>query len=328
MKKKRSHTRLALLFILFLILLGVIVIRNCVYNQNDNTSNDDNTVNNETNDNQNNTQSTDHVPDNTGAANNEANNDLNKVPDSELYQKLSSGWVLVWNDEFNGDVINDKYWTLLNGGGIWGNNELQYYTDRTQNCRIEDGKLIIRGLKENYQNYQYTSARIVTKKKVDFLYGKIEIKAKFPSGKGLFPALWLLPCEDTYGDRDKNGEIDLLEIIGNDPKIIYGVVHYSIKGHVSSYNKYNDGVTDFSQEFHTYSIEWCPQEIQWMVDDKVYFSFNLKETFDETYNPFDKEFYLIMNLAIGGNWPGNDLSNTTLPSLVEIDYVRYYKLNS
>lgn len=260
--------------------------------------------------------------------NNEAVNNSNNISDSELKEKTKLGWNLIWNDEFNNDIINDKYWTLQNGVGIWGNNELQYYTNRIENCYITDGKLIIRGLKENYENYHYTSGRIVTKGKFDFLYGKIEIKAKFPEGNGLLPAIWLLPCEDNYDSRIKNGEIDLAEMLGNNPKFIYGVAHYYSKKATRSYEKYSSGTTDFSKEFHIYSIEWDSQQIKWMIDDKVYFTFNLKNTFNEKYDPFNKKFYLIINLAIGGDWPGNDLSQTTFPSLFEIDYVRYYRLNS
>lgn len=251
-------------------------------------------------------------------------NDMNIIPSSELKAKLESGWNLVWNDEFNREVINNNFWILQNGGGIWGNNELQYYTDRSDNCYIEDGKLIIRALKENYQNHQYTSARLTTKEKIDFLYGKIEIKAKLPAGKGLFPAFWLLPCEDSYGDRKKNGEIDLVEMLGNDPRFIYGVAHYSLNNKYRSYKKYSNK-KDFSKELHIYSIEWSEKNLVWLIDDIVYFSFDFKKIFTNNYIPFNKKFYLIINLAVGGNWPGFDLTNTTFPSKIEIDYVRYYK---
>ncbi|HYE68532.1 MAG TPA: glycoside hydrolase family 16 protein [Anaerovoracaceae bacterium] len=250
----------------------------------------------------------------------------NMVPRSELDQKMQSGWYLVWNDEFgNNNVIEDRYWTLQTGGGIWGNNELQNYSDRPENCCVEDGKLIIKGRKEDYQNYQFTSARITTKEKIDFLYGKIEVKAKFPRGKGLFPAIWLLPCDDNYVGRKRNGELDLVEILGNDPTTIYGVAHYSLENQNRSFVKYSCDSTDFSKDFHVYSIEWSPQDIKWFVDDNVYFTLDLDSTFDNTYNPFNKKFYLIMNLAIGGDWPGNDFDNTGFPSLFEIEYVRYYK---
>ena len=248
----------------------------------------------------------------------------NTIPNSELEEKAKSGWELIWNDEFNSELINDKYWTLETGENIWGNNELQYYTDRTDNCYTEDGKLIIRGLQEKYRNSDYTSARIITKNKIDFLYGKIEVKAKLPEGNGLLPAIWLLPCEDIYNDRLKNGEFDLVEMLGNDPEEIYGVAHYYINKQTKSYKRYGDG-TDYSEDFHIYSIEWDSQKIEWLVDDKVYLTFNFNNTFDENYKPFNQYFYLIINLAIGGDWPGDDLSKTTFPSLLEIDYVRYYE---
>jgi beta-glucanase (GH16 family) len=249
----------------------------------------------------------------------------NTIPDSELEEKAKSGWALIWNDEFNSDFINDKYWTLQTGENIWGNNELQYYTDRMDNCYIEDGKLIIRGLQEKYGNSDYTSARIVTKDKLSFLYGKIEIKAKFPEGKGLLPAIWFLPCNDIYDNRLQNGEFELAEMLGNDPEEIYGVAHYSFNHKTRSYKKYSDDTTDYSEDFHIYSVEWDSQKIEWLIDDKVYFTFNFNNTFDENYKPFNQYFYLIINLAIGGDWPGDDLRKTTFPSLLEIDYVRYYE---
>lgn len=252
-------------------------------------------------------------------------NNSNSIPISELTRKSENGWRLVWNDEFNRELINNRFWTLQNGGGIWGNNELQCYTDRSDNCYIENGKLMIRAIKESYKDHQYTSARIITRDKVDFLYGKIEIKAKLPSGKGLFPAFWLLPSNDNYGSRNKNGEIDIVELLGNDTRFIYGVAHYSLNDEFRSYKKYNDNNKDFSKDFHVYSIEWSQDRIIWLIDDREYFTFDLEKKFNDEYNPFNKKFYLIMNLAVGGNWPGFDFTNTTFPAHVEIDYVRYYK---
>jgi beta-glucanase (GH16 family) len=248
----------------------------------------------------------------------------NMVPEAELEEKARSGWELIWNDEFNGSIINEEYWTLQTGEDIWGNNELQYYTDRTDNCYIKNGNLIIRGLREKYGNSDYTSARIVTKDKLSFLYGKIEIKAKLPEGVGLLSAFWFLPCQEIYNYRLKNGEFEMVEMLGNDPESIFAVAHYSFNKKTKSYEEYSDG-TDYSRDFHVYSIEWDPQKIKWLVDDKVYFTFDFDSTFDENYDPFNKPFYLIINLAIGGDWPGDDLSKTVFPSLLEIDYVRYYE---
>ncbi|HBM79886.1 MAG TPA: glycoside hydrolase [Clostridiaceae bacterium] len=318
MKKKYIYVQITLLFVIFLSPLCIISSKKDLWNHNNYKSNNAYSGNKKN-------ESIYPSNDLQDSISKEPANSSNNISDSELNEKAKSGWNLAWNDEFNSNAVDDKYWTLQNGGDLWGNNELQYYTDREENCYIKDGKLIIRGLKEDYRNHQYTSARIVTKEKLEFLYGKIEVKAKFPEGNGLFPAIWLLPCENNYGDGKKNGEIDLVEILGNDPEVIYGVAHYSLKNQNRSYKRYSDGITNFSMGFHVYSIEWSPQEIKWMVDDKAYFSLNLMRTFDKTYNPFNKKMYLIMNLAIGGNWPGNNLGKTTFPSYVEIDYVRYYK---
>lgn len=306
MKDKKYYFGAAIIFMIF---LSLIYINYYIFNLNDNVG-DKKKVDN----------TNDLTP-----------SDLsNIVPSSELDQKLQSGWHLVWNDEFgNHDAIDNRNWSLQTGGGyIWGNNELQYYTDRPENCCIENGKLIIKGKKEDYQNYQYTSARITTKEKIEFLYGKLEIKAKLPKGKGLFPAIWLLPCEDNYGNRKKNGELDIVEMLGNDPSFIYGVAHYSLKEQNRTYKKYSHGSTDFSEDYHVYSIEWSPQDIKWLVDDEVYLLLNLNETFSNTYNPFNKKFYLIMNLSIGGDWPGYDFDNTVFPALFEIEYVRYYETSN
>lgn len=257
--------------------------------------------------------------------NNEVNVYLNINKDFNTGFNSDNVWRLVWCDEFDGNEINNKYWTLQNGGGIWGNNELQYYTDRPENCFVKDGRLVIRAIKEAYQKNQYTSARIITKEKVDFLYGKIDIKAKLPTGVGLLPAFWLLPCEDTYSDRKKNGEIDIMEMLGNNPKIVYAVAHYSLADKNKTWGKYDNADIDFSKDFHIYSLEWSQQELKWLVDNKLYYSMDLERTFDTDYNPFTKRFYLIMNFAVGGDWPGTPLNKTVFPSDMEIEYVRYYK---
>jgi beta-glucanase (GH16 family) len=237
---------------------------------------------------------------------------------------FKTGWKLLWRDEFNRAEINYNYWTLQEGKDSWGNNELQHYTDRRENCYTENGKLIIKAIKENYENSQYSSARIMTKQKVNFYYGKIEIRAKLPKGKGLFPAFWLLPTEDIYGDSKKNGEIDIMEMLGDDPKVIYGVAHYSLKDKYKSWKKYNDKKTDFSKDFHVYSLEWSPRQLNWLIDSKTYFSFDLENTFNDGYNPYTNKFYLIMNLAVGGDWPGTPTDDAVFPASIEVDYVRYY----
>jgi beta-glucanase (GH16 family) len=253
------------------------------------------------------------------------NMDVGISKNNKTTTNLNNSWKLVWYDEFNGTKLNKEYWSFQSGGDGWGNNELQYYTDRKENCYVENGKLIIRAMNESFENNQFTSARIMTKGKVDFLYGRIDIKARLPKGKGLLPAFWLLSSEDNYQDRRKNGEIDIMEMLGANPKVIYAVAHYSLNEEYKSWGKYENNSIDFSKDFHIYSLEWNRRELKWFIDDKIYYILELDKVFNEEYHPFSKRFYLIMNIAIGGDWPGNDLSETIFPTQMEIDYVKYYR---
>lgn len=227
-----------------------------------------------------------------------------------------------WSDEFDGREINDHFWTIQQGGGIWGNNEMQYYTANPKNCRLENGKLIIAGQKEDYNGMHYTSARISTKEKVDFHFGSIEIKAKLPKGKGLLPAIWLMPTENIYSPRRKNGEIDIVEMLSEDPKVIYGVAHFLTEKKSKESIKYYYG-EDLSKDFHVYALEWNSRQLKWLIDNQVYYTLDLEKTFEGDFNPFTKRFYLIINLAIGGNWPGYIIDDQAFPAEMEIDYVRY-----
>lgn len=234
-------------------------------------------------------------------------------------------WQMSWSEEFNDNVIDPKYWSLQEGAGIWGNKELQCYTPRPDNCYVSDGKLIIQALREDFQASKYTSARITTKDKMDFLYGKIEIRAKLPAGKGIFPAFWLLPREDNYHNRHKNGELDIMEMLGHEPNIIYGVAHFDKKKAFKTSKTFDRRDIDFSQDFHRFALEWSPHKLKWLVDDNLYYSLDLDKHFDENYSPFKHRFFLIMNLAIGGSWPGSPSQETRFPAVMEIDYLRYYK---
>lgn len=234
-------------------------------------------------------------------------------------------WKLYWHDEFNGKRIKESNWNFQKGGYGWGNNELQYYTDNPKNCYTENGKLIITAVKEDYKNHSYTSARITTKRKVDFLYGRIDINAKLPAGKGLLPAFWLLPCEDIFHDSQKNGEIDLMEMVGSKPRTVYGVTHFYLREKSKFWGKYNNKTELLTDDFHLYSLEWTTNEMKWLIDNKIYFSFDTSKVFTSDYNPFNGKFYLIISLSVGGDWPGNPSGKTVFPSSLEIDYIRYYK---
>lgn len=261
-----------------------------------------------------------------------------------------SEWSLVWSDEFSGKEIDRSKWTYdignwivdENGNGItpgWGNNEKEYYTDSNENAFIDDGKLVIKAKKEKvtdqFGTYGYTSAKLKTKGLFSKKYGRYEIKAKLPVGKGLWPALWMLPEEDKYGSWAASGEIDIMEAWGSRPNTVSGTIHY---GEGWPNNKYTGKEFDLPEKrgidkWHTYALEWEPGELRWYVDGELYQTQNkwYSKGKDNAANfsypaPFDQEFYLVMNLAVGGWFDGEVNETTKFPSQMEVDYVRVYDL--
>lgn len=245
---------------------------------------------------------------------------------------LAQNWELVWSDEFDTEELDMDKWSFQIGTGAseglvrWGNNELQYYTNREENLYLDDGKLHIRALNENFGNSNYTSARIRSKDKGDWTYGKFEIRAKVPEGQGIWPAIWMMPTESVYGTWPKSGEIDIMELVGHIPNVVHGTVHY---GPDWPNNREAGGSTtksegNFSDEFHVYSIIWAPNFIRWYVDDQLYVL--VTPTHLAPYNwPFDQDFHFILNVAVGGNWPGNPDGTTEFPQEMIVDYVRVYE---
>jgi len=242
---------------------------------------------------------------------------------------------LVWSDEFEGTIIDESKWSYDLGDGCqlgpdlcgWGNNELQFYTDRTDNAYIENGKLIIKAKREvpSFNGRQYTSARLVTKNKGDWKYGRIDVRAKLPIGRGLWPAIWMLPTESKYGIWPKSGEIDIMEYVGHIPDEIFGTIHY---GH--DFWRYNSQIYKlkegrFSDNFHTYSVLWNEQCIQFLMDGKKVGEPNTRSTTLPTTYPFDQLFHIILNVAVGGNLPGNPDGSTQFPQTLEVDFVRVYQ---
>jgi beta-glucanase (GH16 family) len=239
------------------------------------------------------------------------------------------GWKLVWSDEFDRQTIDSTKWSFQTGNGGpslpgWGNNELEYY--RKENASIKDGKLTININKEKYSDYDYTSVRMRTLNKGDWKFGKIMAKIKLPKGKGIWPAFWMMPTNEVYGGWPKSGEIDILELTGDTMSKIYGTVHYgpAWPNNLRTGGYYKNEKVDFSSGFHIYSIEWKSDTINWYVDSTKYFTVTKSSIAPQNW-PFNENFHLILNCAVGGNWPGNPDSATTFPQKMEVDYIRIYQ---
>ncbi len=235
---------------------------------------------------------------------------------------------LVWSDEFNYKGLPDSTkWGYDTGNHGWGNNELQYYTvNRLENARVADGVLVIEAVKEDYNGSKYTSARLLSKNKGDWKYGRIEVRAKLPRGRGIWPAIWMLPTDWAYGAWPASGEIDIMEMVGYLPDSIFGTVHTGAYYHSIGTQKTGSILrNDISDEFHVYSLEWTKNKLRMLIDNEPYFEFvNEKKTSREW--PFDKRFHLLLNVAVGGNWGGKmGLDESIFPQRMEIDYVRVYK---
>jgi len=259
------------------------------------------------------------------------NSDTTQTPDNSTPEVPE--YVLIWSDEFDYEGVPDTAkWTYDVGDGCpdlcgWGNNEKQYYTEqRTENARVENGKLIIEARKEAYQSRSYTSARLLTRGKQSWRYARIEVMAKLPGGVGTWPAIWMLPEEWAYGGWPSSGEIDIMEHVGYDPFSVYGSVHTEAYNHAdgTQFTKMVK-VTDAEQEFHLYTIEWTQSEIRWYVDDLHYATFrNEYQSYREW--PFDKAFHLILNIAVGGSWGGaQGIDDSIWPQQLEVEYVRVYQ---
>ncbi|MDX2049177.1 MAG: glycoside hydrolase family 16 protein [Chitinophagaceae bacterium] len=234
---------------------------------------------------------------------------------------------LVWSDEFSYTGLPDTgHWNYDVGGHGWGNNELQYYTaSRAENARVENGMLIIEARKEKYEDKNYTSARLITKGKGDWKYGKIEVKAKLPKGRGTWPAIWMLASTTPLKWPD-DGEIDIMEHVGFDQGKVHGSVHCKKYYHsIGTQKTGNIMVPGCSDEFHVYGVEWNVEKVMVSVDGKTYFTFTNEHSGYDAW-PFDNKMHLLLNIAAGGNWGGQKGTDENIwPQRMEIDYVRVWQ---
>ena len=237
---------------------------------------------------------------------------------------------LVWSDEFDKAGLPDPAkWKYDVGGSGWGNNELQFYTDkRAENARVEDGKLIIEARKEDVQNNRYSSARLLTAGRQSWKYGRIEAFAKLPKGRGTWPAIWMLGDNISAAGWPRCGELDIMEHVGYDQGVVHGTAHTEAYNHVKGTQKEGKtNVDSVEDKFHLYAIEWTGTQINFSVDDNRYYTVDrsiLGGT--EAEWPFDQPFFLILNLAVGGNWGGlKGVDESIWPQRMEVDYVRVYQ---
>lgn len=238
------------------------------------------------------------------------------------------GYTLTWNDEFTGGKLNEATWNYEMGNGIggWGNNELEYYTNNSKNIFLSEGNLIIEARKEAANGFNYTSSRITTKDKKEFTFGRIDIRAKLPKGKGIWPALWMLGANISEVGWPVCGEIDIMELVGHEAFRSHGTLHWKPISGTNDFRGsfYDLSGTDFSKEFHVFSIEWEEDIIKWFVDDVKFFTMT-KTNLDGANYPFNAPQFFIFNVAVGGNWPGSPDNTTIFPQRMFVDYVRVFQ---
>jgi len=238
-------------------------------------------------------------------------------------------WELTWSDEFDGKEIDKAKWKYDVGGHGFGNNEQQFYTDRGDNSFLEDGALVIKAQAERYQNRSYTSAKLQSR--AAWTYGRFEFRVKLPRGKGVWPAIWMMPSDlKKYGGWPQCGEIDILEQLGHEPNRVYGTLHFGnphpASGKGASVALKQGSLVD---DWHEFALEWYPGELRWFVDGELYQVQN--DWFTSGGGgaawpaPYDRDFYLQLNVAVGGGWPGNPDATTVFPQVLRVDYIRVFR---
>ena len=238
-------------------------------------------------------------------------------------------WRLIWSGEFDGGSIDTNHWKFETGNhNGWGNNELESYTNSPENAFVSNGVLHLVARPKAAGARFYTSARLKSQGRFFKKYGRFEFRAKMPQGKGYWPALWMMPEVSTYGGWPNSGEIDIMENRGSNAAVVQGTIHYAGPngGHRESTGRYTFSPNDGATNFHTYLLEWTSNSISWYVDNKLYEMQTNWTARNATYPaPFDQPFYIVMNLAVGGNYGGNPDADTVFPGEMQVDYVRVYE---
>ena len=236
-----------------------------------------------------------------------------------------AGMTLVWQDEFGGTTLDETSWTSETGNNGWGNNELQNYTSRPENAYLSDGKLIIEARQESFGGSNYTSARLITAGKREFAFGRVDVRAKLPEGQGIWPAIWMLGADIFTEGWPSCGEIDIMELVGHEANKIHGTAHWGPQGSpsINRGNAFTLSGENYSKEFHVFSVIWENNKIRWYVDDNLFFT--LEDSDVGSLYPFNDEFFFILNIAVGGNWPGNPDATTVFPQRMFVDYIRMFQ---
>ncbi len=254
------------------------------------------------------------------------------VPVASKGAPRDEGWTFetipAWQDEFEYTGKPDpSRWGYDIGGDGWGNNELQFYTHSLENAHVGDGVLTIEARRQAREKRDYTSARVISKGKGDFLYGRFEVRAKLPAGRGTWPAIWMLPTDWKYGGWPDSGEIDIMEHVGFDPGRIHVTMHTGAYNHsINTQKSATHVVADATAQFHRYRVDWTPATIRGYIDDVQVYEFVNEGTGPAAW-PFDQRFHFLLNLAVGGNWGGKEgVDAKAFPAAMQVDYVRVYRM--
>jgi beta-glucanase (GH16 family) len=236
---------------------------------------------------------------------------------------VPDGWKLTWHDEFDGSQIDPANWTYDTGAGGWGNAELEHYTNRPENARLENGQLVIEARKEAYQGAEYTSARLKTQGLREFQYGRVEARLRVPAGLGLWPAFWMLGADIAKNPWPKCGELDIMEYIGKEPNAVFGTMHGPGYSGAQGIGKSIRPTAPIADDYHVVAIEWSRDAVTWFFDGAPFHEVTRASLGNKDW-VFDHPHFILLNLAVGGQWPGSPNTETAFPAQLRVDYVRVF----